>query len=95
MTTQIANDDQINAFETERDTAATRLVIETTAWTCAEEHVRQGATSWDPQGVIYQGDLDALSEALGRDAESDEADYFREVFVGAIKSEARKARKQS
>lgn len=96
MTTQtIANADQINAFETERDEEATRLVIETTAWTCAEEHVRQGATSWSSQGVIYQGDLDALSEALGRDAESDELAYFREVFVGAIESEARKARGRS
>ena len=89
--TQIATDAQIAEFETTHDEEAERLTIETTAWTCAEEHIRQGATSWDPQGVIYQGDIDALTNALGREAARDELDYFREVFVGAIDAEVRKA----
>lgn len=83
----------IDAFETERDEEATRTLIETTAWACAEEQVRQGATSWDPQGVIYQGDVDALTNALGRESNEDELEYFREVFVGAIESEAKAAAK--
>ena len=89
MTTNTATDAQIAEFETTRDEEAERLAIETTAWACAEEHVRQGATSWDQQGVIYQGDLDALTSALGREADSDELDYFREVFIGAIDSSAK------
>jgi len=89
MTTNTATDAQIADFETTRDEETERIVIETTAWACAEEHVRLGATSWHPQGVIYQGDIDALTSALGREADRDELDYFREVFVGAIESSAK------
>lgn len=89
--TQIATDAQTAEFEIARDEEAERLTIETIAWVCAEEHVRQGATSWDPQGLIYQGDIDALDDALGREASEGELAYFREVFFGAIDAEVRKA----